>query len=126
MKWKIVTAIVCLIAFAAVSNAQSNSIQIGIGYQRTWMLDQQGSPLKYQTSEKTLNLGYKHFGENSAFDIQLNGALGDFFPTGFFNRQLYDPGFNPDGSHKNDSSLMNGKIYHGQIKMGYMRSVSNG
>ena len=90
------------------------------------MLDQQGSPLKYQTSEKTLNLGYKHFGENSAFDIQLKGALGDFFPTGFFNRQLYDPGFNPDGSHKNDSSLMNGKIYHGQIKMGYMRSVSNG
>lgn len=126
MKRKLLAIIICLLSISIVSDAQSNSIQIGFGFQRTWILDQQGSPLKYQSKEKVLSLGYQHFNENSTLDIQLNGALGDFFPAGFFNRQLYDPGFNPDGSHKTDSSLMNGKIYSGRIKLGYLRSVSNG
>jgi len=126
MKRKLFLAIICLLSLASVSDAQSNSIQAGFGFQRTWMLDQQGSPLKYQTKEKAFSLGYQHFGENSMFDVDLSGGLGDFFPTGFFNRQLYDPGFNPDGSHKTDSSLMNGKIYNGSIELGYLRSLSHG
>jgi len=126
MKKRLIMAIMCFMCVATTSLAQNNSIQLGFGFQRTWVLDQQGSPLKYQTKEKTLSLGYKHYGENSKLDIQLNGALGDFFPTGFFGRHLYDPGYNEDGTHKTDSSLMNGKIYNGRIKIGYMRAVSNG
>ena len=123
---KIILVITCILCLVTISGAQKNSINIGIGYQRTWMNDQQGSPLKYQTSEKTLSLGYQYYGEQSKFDLQLNGAMGNFFPTGFFNRQLYNPGYNSDGTHKTDSSLMNGKIYSGRIKLGYLKAVSSG
>jgi len=119
----LITGIICLALFA---KAQKNSFQLGVGYQRTWLYDQQGSPLKYQTSEKIISLGYNHYSDNSKIDVQLNGALGDFFPTGFLNRQMYDPGYSADGSHKTDSSLMIGKLYSGRIKLGYMRAVSNG
>jgi len=123
---KIILVITCILCLVTVSSAQKKSINIGIGYQRTWMNDQQGSPLKYQTSEKTLSLGYQYYGEQSKFDVQLNGTMGNFFPTGFFNRQLYNSGYNSDGTHKTDSSLMNGKIYSGRIKLGYLRAVSSG
>src|SRR5436190_729422 len=126
MKRKFFTALTCMSSIATVSVAQNNSIQLGFGLQRTWLLDQQGSPLKYQTKEKIVSFGYKHFDENSELDIKLIGALGDFFPTGFLNRQLYNPGYNADGTHKTDSSLMNGKIYSGRIKLGYARAVSSG
>jgi len=123
---KIILVISCILCLVTASSAQNNSINIGIGYQRTWMNDQQGSPLKYQTSEKTLNLGYEYYGEKSKFDLELNGAIGNFFPTGFFDRQLYEPGYNNDGTPKTDSGLMNGKIYNGRIKLGYLRAVNNG
>ena len=126
MKRKLLIATISMLSIVTVSVAQNNSIQLGFGFQRTWVLDQQGSPLKYQAKEKIISLGYQHLGENSKLDLQLSGALGDFFPTGLFNRQLYDPGYNADGTHKTDSSLMNGRIYSGRIKLGYLHAVGNG
>ena len=125
MKTKIKLLIIALFT-TAITKAQTGKFQIGIGYQRTWMVDQQASPLKYQTSEKTFSFAYNHLGNNSIFGIGLNGALGDFFPTGFANRQLYDPGYNADGSHKTDSFPLIGKLYNARLKINYLHKTSNG
>ncbi len=120
------TLLITAMFTTAITSAQTSKFKIGIGYQRTWMKDQQASPLKYQTSEKTFSLAYNHAGNNSIFGIQLNGALGDFFPTGFKNRQLYDPGYNADGSHKTDSLRLAGTLYNARIKINYLRKTSSG
>jgi hypothetical protein len=60
------------------------------------------------------------------FSAQLNGALGDFFPTGFKGRQIYDPGYNEDGTPKKDSSGMAGTLYSGRIKVSYLRQATSG
>ena len=106
--------------------AQENKFTLGVGYQRTWMLDKQASPLKYQTSEKTILLGYDHTGSKGIFGAQINGALGDFFPTGFKGRQMYDPGYNDDGTPKKDSSYIPGTLYNGRIKISYVRQATSG
>lgn len=109
-----------------IALGQSNRFQIGIGYQRTWMLDRQASPLKYQSSEKTILLGYQHTGAKSQFHASLNGSLGDLFPTGFFNRQWYNNTYNQDGTVKKDSSSLMGTIYTGRLQVGYLREVGSG
>ncbi|MBZ5855963.1 hypothetical protein [Flavihumibacter profundi] len=108
------------------SKAQNNKFQVGIGYQRTWLLDNQASPLKYQSSEKTFLLGYTHTGNTGKFDARLNGAWGNFFPTGFYNRKMYDPGYNPDGTPKSDSGLILGTLYNARIDIGYAWKVNSG
>jgi hypothetical protein len=120
------TILLFAIFLAGAMQAQKNQFQIGIGYQRTWMVDKQASPLKYQTSEKTFSLGYFHTGSNGKWNVQINGALGDFFPTGFRNRQLYNPGYNSDGTHKKDSFPFVGTLYNARIKAAYLKKVSNG
>jgi hypothetical protein len=99
---------------------------LGAGYQRTWMLDKQASPLKYQSSEKTFLLGYENAGNNGKFSAQLNGAFGAFFPTGFHDRKWYNPGYNNDGSPKKDSGLLLGTLYNARLKLGYVREISSG
>jgi hypothetical protein len=115
-----------LLLYCCISQAQQNKFQLGIGYQRTWLLDKQASPLKYQSSEKTFSLGYAHTGNSGKFNTQLNGALGDFFPTGFYNRKMYNPGYNEDGTPKSDSGLLIGKLYKARFNIGYARQVSSG
>lgn len=119
---------ILLITFAAVitASAQQKKLTVGLGYQRTWMLDKQASPLKYQTSEKTLLLAYDRTGKNGIFNLQLNGALGSFFPTGFFNRQMYDPGYNNDGTPNKDSFSIPGNLYNGRIKISYLQKTASG
>lgn len=109
-----------------VTVAQANKFQVGIGYQRTWLVDKQASPLKYQTSEKIFQLAYTHAGNKSKYGFEINGALGDFFPTGFAKRQLYDPSYNPDGSHKTDSVNLTGRWYNARIKINYLRKTRTG
>ena len=82
------------------AKAQQNKFTVGLGYQRTWMLDKQASPLKYQTSEKTVLLSYEKKGGKGIFNAQLNGAIGSFFPTGYKNRLMYDAGYHDDGTPK--------------------------
>ncbi|ULQ54194.1 hypothetical protein [Flavihumibacter fluvii] len=118
--------VILLLLLVYGSEAQQNKFQLGIGYQRTWMLDKQASPLKYQSSEKTFSLGYTHTGSADKFNVQLNGALGKFFPTGFADRKWYNPGYNSDGSPKTDSGVLMGKIYNARFNMGYARQVSSG
>lgn len=115
-----------LVLFSLYAKAQGGKFQVGIGYQRTWMVDKQASPLKYQSSEKTFLIGYEHENAKARFDIKVNGALGDFFPTGFAGRLWYNPGYNNDGTPKNDSSTITGKLYSARIKIGYYRAVSPG
>lgn len=109
-----------------IARGQSNRFQLGIGYQRTWMLDKQASPLKYQSSEKTILLGYQHYGAKGMFQASLNGSIGDFFPTGFPNRKWYNSSYNSDGTPKKDSSLLMGTIYSGRLQLGYLREVGSG
>lgn len=120
----ILLSIAC--ALGVKATAQQNKFTLGLGYQRTWMLDKQASPLKYQTSEKTIILGYDYTGSKGIFSAQVNGALGDFFPTGFKDRQMYDPGYNDDGTPKKDSSFMPGTLYSGRIKVSYLRQATSG
>jgi hypothetical protein len=120
----IILVIACSASFAA--KAQQHKFTVGLGYQRTWMLDKQASPLKYQTSEKTILLGYDHTGSKSVFGAQLSGALGSFFPTGFKGRQMYDPGYNDDGIPKQDSFNIPGTLYNGKIKLSYLRQATSG
>jgi hypothetical protein len=123
---KTFTILLLTIFLAGVIQAQKNQFQIGIGYQRTWMVDKQASPLKYQTSERTFSLGYFHTGSKAKFNVQLNGSFGDFFPTGFHNRQLYNPGYNNNGTPKKDSFPFVGTLYNARIKVAYLKQVSNG
>lgn len=110
--------ITCALGVEAMG--QQKKFTVGLGYQRTWMLDKQASPLKYQTREKTLLLGYDRTGNKGIFSAQLNGAFGDFFPTGFESRQMYDQGYNHDGTPKKDSFSIPGTLYTGRIKLGYL------
>ena len=56
-----------LLAVGIKAAAQDHRFQIGAGYQRTWMVDQQASPLKYQSSEKQFhsNISTQAAKENS-------------------------------------------------------------
>lgn len=115
-----------LLAAGASATAQQNKFTIGLGYQRNWMVDKQASPLKYQTSEKTFSIGYDHNNRKSIFNAQINGALGSFFPTGFQNRKMYNPGYNNDGTPKTDSFPIPGTLYNGRIKVSYLRQTTTG
>ena len=115
-----------LLLFSFYAKAQGGKFQIGIGYQRTWMVDKQASPLKYKSSEKTFLIGYEHENASARFDMKINGAFGDFFPSAFADRQWYNPGFNSDGAHKKDSSIIKGRLYSARIKMGYYSVLSPG
>jgi hypothetical protein len=106
--------------------AQQKKFTVGLGYQRTWMLDKQASPLKYQTSEKTVLLAYDRTGTKGVFSAQVNGALGSFFPTGFKGRQMYDPGYNDDGTQRKDSSYIPGTLYNARIKISYLHQTTSG
>ena len=112
-------------SMAVAIQAQNNHFQIGIGYQQTFMIDNQASPLKYVSAEKTISLGYVHTGNKGRFKAEINGALGDFFPAGFKNRQLYDPGYNSDGTEKTDSFQIEGKLYNARVKVGYLKQIGN-
>jgi len=115
-----------LLFYNCTSQAQQNKFQMGFGFQRTWILDKQASPLKYQGNEKTFSLAYTYNGSSGKFNTQLSGALGDFYPTGFSNRKMYNPGYNEDGTPKADSGLLVGKIYNARFNIGYARQVSSG
>lgn len=119
--------IILLIACAAslAGRAQQKKFTVGVGYQRTWMLDKQASPLKYQTSEKTVLLAYDRTGSKGIFSAQLNGALGDFFPTGFKGRQMYS-GYSDDGTTIKDSSYIPGTLYNARIKLSYLWQTTSG
>jgi hypothetical protein len=123
---QILTTLLFLLGILLIVRGQSNRFQIGIGYQRTWMLDRQASPLKYQSSEKTILLGYQHEGAKSQFHASLNGSLGNFFPTGFFNRKWYNSSYHPDGTSTQDSSFLRGMLYTGRLQVGYLREVGSG
>lgn len=125
METKIIILLIA-IALGVRTAAQEKKFTLGLGYQRTWMVDKQASPLKYQTSEKTILLGFDRTGSKGVFSAQLNGALGSFFPTGFRNRQMYDPGYNNDGTPKKDSFSIPGTLYNGRIKLAYLRQTASG
>lgn len=103
--------------------AQQHRFQMGAGYQRTWMVDRQASPLKYQSSEKTVSLGYSHSGSKGKFHARLVGALGEFLPTGFQNRQFYHSGQTTDGTAI-DSVPLTGLLYSGRLTIGYAKKIS--
>ena len=125
MKAKFLTILILCVSGHLV-RAQQNKFTMGLGYQRTWMVDKQASPLKYQTSEKTLLFSYNRTGSKGMLSASISGAVGDFFPTGFKNRQMYNPGYNIDGSPKMDSMFMPGTLYSGRVKLGYLRQITNG
>lgn len=125
MEKKLLIILSMLVACSAIQ-AQRNHFRLGVGYQRTWMVDKQASPLKYQTSEKTFSFDYSHRSTNSIFNVGLNGALGDFFPTGYRNRQFYNPGYHADGTPKKDSNLLVGTLYNARFNIGYLRRVNSG
>ena len=126
MQFKTILLILLMGTIAVESLAQQKKFTVGLGYQRTWMLDKQASPLKYQTSEKTVLLAYDHIGNKGIFSAQVNGALGSFFPTGFKGRQMYDPGYNDDGTPRKDSFYIPGTLYNGKIKISYLRQTTTG
>ena len=124
MKTTQILPLLALLA-AGVASAQGK-VRIGFGYQRTWMIDRQASPLKYQSREKTFLLGYENTGAKSRLQAQLSGAFGPFFPTGFAGRRWYSTDYNPDGSPKQDSGLLIGTLYNARLKVGYAREISSG
>lgn len=126
MKTRLFFLLLFVTVLMQAASAQQSKFTFGIGYQRTWMLDKQASPLKYQSSEKTISLGYTHTSNKSFVQADVNGALGDFFPTGFFNRKWYNPSYNNDGSPKQDSGLMMGTLYNARVKLSYLRATTNG
>jgi len=125
MKQHVLT-IAIIILMAAGVKAQSSRFSIGAGYQRTWIVDAQASPLKYQTSEKSFLLRYLHEGKKGKLDAALTGSFGDFFPTGFQNRIWYNPGYNANGTPKKDSNLLVGQFYNARLNIGYAKAVSAG
>jgi hypothetical protein len=125
MKRNVLT-IAIIVLVVAGANGQGARFRIGAGYQRTSMVDEQASPLKYQSSEKTFLLNYLHEGKKGKLNAQLNGAFGNFFPTGFQNRVWYDPGYKNDGSAKKDSNLLIGQLYHANLNVGYAKKIGTG
>ena len=110
---------------AVAIQAQNNHFQNCIGYQQTFVVDKQASPLKYVSPEKTISLGFVHTGNKGRFKAETDGALGDFFPAGFKNRQLYNPGYNNDGAEKTDSIQIEGKLYKSRVKVDFLKHNGN-
>jgi hypothetical protein len=106
--------------------AQGGRFQIGIGYQRTRMVDQQASPLRYQSSQKTLLIGYEHTGSGGMISAKIEGAMGSFFPEGYAGRVWYNSAYNADGTPKTDSFSLRGKLYNARIKLGYLAALPPG
>lgn len=125
MKQCFLTVLYCLL-FAVITQAQKDGLRIGIGYQRTWLLDKQASPLKYQTREHTFLLGYGHTSNVGKWYAQVNGAFGRMFPTGFGNRMWYTEKYDTNGTRTLDSSRLVSSFYHGYFSAGYMKKVSQG
>jgi hypothetical protein len=123
---RIFVLLLFMLVVGTATQAQHNKFQLGIGYQRTWMVDKQASPLKYQTSEKTFSLGYINKSAKAIFNLELNGALGDFFPTGYRNRKFYNPGYNDEGTPKKDSGHLVGTLYNARFNIGYLRKINSG
>ncbi|WP_300604673.1 hypothetical protein [Niabella sp.] len=122
---QIVSILLCL--FLCVNSySQKNRLQLGIGYQRTWIVDQQASPLKYQTSEKTFLLGYEHTGNGGKLSARIEGGLGKLAAADFPGRWLNDPGYNNDGTPKKDSFPISGKLYNARVQLGYLKALSHG
>jgi hypothetical protein len=119
MERKSFMLLIMLLACIAAT-AQRNRFQLGIGYQKTWLLDKQASPLTYQSGQKTFTLGYENKSDKSIFNLELSGALGDFFPAGHQGRKWYHPGYNEDGSPKQDSNFLAGTFYQARFRAGYL------
>lgn len=113
-----------LLIVGAGATAQQHRFQMGVGYQRTWMVDRQASPLKYQSMEKTISLGYSRTASKGKLYAQLGGALGEFLPTGFQNRQFYHYGQTTGGNSTTDSVPINGMLYNGRLTIGYVKKIS--
>lgn len=122
---KRIAFMVMLSISTALVYAQKNSVRIGFGYQRTWMVDRQASPLKYRTGEKTIMLHYDHTGNNGILFGRIEGAMGKLFPSDINRRWWYDQGYNNDGTPKNDSVLMMGKLYNARIQLGYLKAIGS-
>ncbi len=120
------TLLLLLLALQCMLAAAQHRFQAGIGYQRTWMIDKQVSPLKYQSSEKTFLLGYEYASQKRVVRAKIDGSLGKFFPTGYDQRQLYDPGYNADGTPKKDSFPLTGKLYSVNMQVAYLTALSDG
>lgn len=114
--------LILLLACMAAS-AQRNRLQVGLGYQKTWVVDKQASPLAYQSGQKTFSLGYENKSDKALFNLELQGALGDFFPGGHPGRKWYDPGYNEDGTPRQDSNFLVGTLYQARFRAGYLRSI---
>jgi hypothetical protein len=125
MTHKILPVILALMLAQSLS-AQRNVFKLGIGYQRTRLLDEQASPLVYEANQPTFTAGYYNTGNKGKFTAELNGAIGSFNPAGMQNRYWYSTTYNPDGSTKLDSNLLMGKLYSGRIKLGWMQDISHG
>lgn len=132
MKHLIITAMVLLSAISIAAQEKPAPIRtggqfrIGIGYQRTFIKDRQASPLRYQSSDKTLTVGYTKLSEEDLFNAEIKAAIGDLFPTGYRNRKWYHPNYQPDGALKLDSSRLKGTLYNSHIRIAYARNIGNG
>lgn len=102
---------------------KKNEFRLGIGYQQTWLVDQQASPLLYSAHQKKADFRYTRFFRNGLLLGELEGAVGDFFPVAFKGRQFYETGYNEDGSPKTGSWPLVGTLYSGQVKIGYLHRV---
>lgn len=122
---QIASIFLCLLCCIA-AHSQKNRFQLGIGYQRTWIADQQASPLKYRTSEKTFLLGYEHTGNNGKLQARIEGGFGKLVSADIPGRWLYNPGYNSDGTPKKDSFLIAGTLYNARVQLGYLKAISRG
>jgi hypothetical protein len=118
---------ILLILASQTLQAQQNTFKIGIGYQRTRMLDQQASPLQYNSSAATFKTGYYKTSNQGKFTAELAGALGNMSPAGTSNRYWYSPVYdNNGGIIRQDSFPLSGKLYNGMINIGWMKDISSG
>lgn len=102
----------------------NNSLQAGVAFTHTAILDEQASPLLYHHNGPAIDIRYQRNTARGIWVAQLNGGLGQLRPAGMDDRYWYIT----EGAEGaiTDSVPLNGTFYHGQFKLGYLHAVQEG
>lgn len=118
------TNVVLALSLALSANAQTykNTIGLSIGTFRLRSLDQQASVLEYTGHAFPLvGLTYRHWSENSRFNLRLTGGAGTMNPSRFGPRTYTTP----MGEGKTYSYQISSTMYVFDLEADYLRRIGS-
>lgn len=115
-------ALALSVALSAQAQIYKNTIGLSLGTFRLRSLDQQASVLEYTGNALPLiGLTYRHWSENSRFNLRLTGGAGTMNPTRFGPRTYSTP----MGEGKTFTYQISSTMYVFDLEADYLRRVGS-